>query len=65
MNDYNLLLNDMELDVLIHMISFGQIEIQRQLKRLNEYDYDIKEHYGHYRSIGNQIKRKLSAMRGY
>lgn len=65
MKQYKWSFSDIELDVVIHMISFGQMEILRQMKRLSHCDFDLKEYYYHYRVISNQIKSKLTAMRGY
>ena len=47
------------------MIALGQCEISRQMKRLGQYDFDIKEFYWYFRSGSNDIKQKLMKLRGY
>lgn len=65
MREHNINLTDLEIQVILQMISFGQIEITKQMKRLNETDFDIKEYYWHYRYNSNLIKDKLKDIRGY
>jgi len=54
-----------QVDTLIRIIEFGQIEIMRQMKRLNSYDNDLKEYYFGHRLRSNHIKRELESLRGF
>ena len=62
---YNFSISDDEINILLHMIAFGQLEIARQMKRLSADDLDIKEYYWHYRYGSNQLKKRLRELRGY
>lgn len=57
--------SDEEIGIIIQMISWGQLEIRRQMKNLGRCDYDIKEYFWYYRERSNRIKDKLKEIRGY
>jgi len=65
MKEHNIILTEKDINVILQMIAFGQLEITKQMKKLSKADYDIKEFYWFYRSTSNEIKRKLLDLRGY
>lgn len=65
MNLYNVPLTDWEIQIIIQMFAWGQLEINRQMKRLGRCDFDLKDYYWGYRDGSNDIKNKLKQIRGY
>ena len=65
MNNYCVTLSAQQVDTMIRIIEFGQIEILRQMKRLNSYDNDLKEYYYGHRLRSSHIKRELESLRGF
>lgn len=62
--DYRLNLSQYELDMLIKLLEFSQMEILRTFKKFSSEDFDLKEIYGEYRFQGNQLRRKFKTIRG-
>lgn len=60
---YNIKLDQNELDILIKLLEFSNMDIQRTFKKFNESDYDLKEIYWNYRYNCNQIRKKLLTMK--
>ncbi len=65
MKKYTVQLSEREIDVIIQMFAWGQIDIIRQMKKLGKFDFDLKEYYWGYRSDSHDIKDKLNKIRGY
>jgi hypothetical protein len=65
MKIHKVALSDSDIQVLLQMIAFGQLEIMRQMKRLSSTDFDLKEYYWKYRSCSNDLKNELIKIRGY
>ena len=65
METHKIEITEKEINTLLQMIQFGQLEIMRQMKRLGASDYDIKEAYWHFRYNSNEIKEKLRKLRGF
>ena len=56
---YTLKFDQNELDILIKLLEFSNMEILRTFKKFSESDYDLKEIYWHYRYNCNQIRKRL------
>ncbi|MCX7746604.1 MAG: hypothetical protein N2645_06920 [Clostridia bacterium] len=65
LKQYNIELTQEELDNLIKIIEFGQLEIHRHFKKFSESDFDLKEIFYNYRYNSNQIRNKLKNIRGF
>lgn len=65
MQDYTIKLTDEDINTLLQLITFAQLEIMRQMKKLSKYDFDIKEYYWHNRYYSNQLRDELKNLRGY
>ena len=60
---YSVNLKQSELESLIRLLEFSQMEILRTFKKFNESDYDLKEIYWYYRHNANQIRKKLQKLK--
>lgn len=60
---YNIKLDQNELDILIKLLEFSQMEILRTCKKFSEADFDMKEIYWNYRYNANQIRKKLKDLK--
>lgn len=60
---YDVKLTQSELDILIKLLEFSQMEILRTTKKFGESDFDLKEIFWNYRYNCNQIRKKLLAMK--
>ncbi len=56
---YNIKLDQNELDILIKLLEFSQMEILRTCKKFSESDFDMKDIYWNYRYNSNQIRKRL------
>lgn len=65
MKSYNIELTEVEINIINQMFTWGQLEIIRQMKRLGQFDFDVKEYFWLYRSGSNDIKNKIIKIRGY
>ena len=65
MKMHKITLSDNDIHILLQMIAFGQLEIMRQMKRLGQSDYDLKEYYWLYRSNSNRLKTEFNKIIGY
>ena len=62
--DFRVNLSQYELDMLIKLLEFSQMEILRTFKKFSSEDFDLKEIYWEYRFQGNQLRKKLKTLRG-
>ena len=60
---YTLKVDQSELDMLIKLLEFSQMEILRTFKKFSESDYDLKEIYWNYRYNSNLIRKKLQSLK--
>ena len=60
---YNVKLTQSELDILIKLLEFAQMEILRTTKKFGQSDFDLKEIYWNYRYNSNQIRKALIKIR--
>lgn len=56
---YTVKLDQDELDILIKLLEFSQMEILRTCKKFSQSDFDMKEIYWNYRYNSNQIRKRL------
>ncbi|OPX42454.1 hypothetical protein CLHUN_35900 [Ruminiclostridium hungatei] len=52
-----------ELDILIKLLEFSQMEILRTFKKFSESDFDLKEIYWNYRYNSNLLRKKLQSLK--
>ena len=50
-------LSNEDIQVILHMLHLGRLEISRQMKRLSKSDFDLKEYYWFYRCRSNELSR--------
>ncbi|WP_041706670.1 hypothetical protein [Ruminiclostridium cellulolyticum] len=60
---YTVKLDQDELDILIKLLEFSQMEILRICKKFSESDFDMKEIYWNYRYNSNQIRKRLQDLK--
>ena len=60
---YTVKLDQDELDILIKLLEFSQMEILRTCKKFSESDFDMKEIYWNYRYNSNQIRKRLQDLK--
>jgi hypothetical protein len=56
---YTVKFDQNELEMLIKLLEFSQMEILRTFKKFSAEDFDLKEIYWNYRYNSNQIRKKL------
>jgi hypothetical protein len=60
---YTLKIDQSELDMLIKLLEFSNMEILRTCKKFSESDFDLKEIYWNYRYNSNLLRKKLQNLR--
>ena len=58
-------LNAEELDVLLKLLEFSEMEIHRVFKKLTTEDIDLKEIYYYYRIHSRRLRKRMKNLRGY
>lgn len=60
---YTAKLTQSELDNLIRLLEFANMEILRTCKKFSDSDFDLKEIFWQYRYNSNSIRKKLQAIK--
>ena len=61
---YTINITQSELDNLIKLLEFSNMEILRTFKKFSDADYDLKEIFWNYRYASNKFRKKLLKIKG-
>lgn len=54
-----------EIDLIIKITEFSQLEVSRHFKKFGDSDYDLKEIFWYYRYNTNLLRKRFIKLRGY